>query len=144
MDNYSHRIDEKLRIAYQQTNYFVPELDISIKIDLNCKALEDLLQACKLETWAFITACNPRSVSLSDLENQNRQKELKGIFEKGGLPFWGGVGIGMDSDWEPEESFLVLGISKEEAMKLGQQLHQNAIVFGRKGGQANLIWLSGL
>jgi hypothetical protein len=40
--------------------------------------------------------------------------------------------------WQPEESLLVLGISRDEARTLGRAYGQNAILFGDAGGR---LWL---
>ena len=93
----------------------------------------------KYSTWAFITAENPYSKKLSDVENQLRFKQLMEVIRKMDLDFLNGLGVPSDSSWTPEKSLLVLGLSKEEALSLGKQFDQQAIVFGEYGGEAELI-----
>ena len=50
-----------------------------------------------------------------------------------------GEGVGEDPKWQPEESALILGISRGEAVKLGRRFGQLAIVAGRCGRSARLI-----
>ena len=47
--------------------------------------------------------------------------------------------MGDDDSWEPEASFMVLNIRKEDAIKIGKQFKQNAIVVGVIGNSAELI-----
>jgi hypothetical protein len=49
------------------------------------------------------------------------------------------MGVGNDDSWEPEASFMVLNIGKEDAIKLGKQFKQNAIVAGEIGNLPELI-----
>jgi hypothetical protein len=53
--------------------------------------------------------------------------------------FFKGMGVGDDDSWEPEASFMVLNIRKEDAVKLGRHFKQNAIVVGVIGTSAELI-----
>jgi hypothetical protein len=41
--------------------------------------------------------------------------------------------------WEAEKSFLVLGISKDEAIRLARFFNQRAILHARKGEKCELI-----
>ncbi len=52
-----------------------------------------------------------------------------------------GEGRGSDDKWKPELSLLILGISKENAIKLGKEFEQNAIVYGAKGELPELLIL---
>jgi hypothetical protein len=41
-----------------------------------------------------------------------------------------GQGVGEDPSWAPELSLFIIGISKEEALFIGNKFEQNAIVYG--------------
>lgn len=92
-------------------------------------------------SWCFITAWNPKSKVLSSKENNIRNEELRKCIENFEYPIFIGAGVGPDSSWEPEVSFLVLGVEKAVGIKWGQQFDQNAIVFGEWQSPAKLIWI---
>ena len=50
-----------------------------------------------------------------------------------------GRGIGSDPDWVPEDSYLIIGIPRADAISLGYDFGQNAIVVGRIGNPAELV-----
>lgn len=93
-----------------------------------------------MREWAFITAWNPGSRQLALEENEARQAELVGIIRERGWRHFEGSGIPARGDWQAEASVLVLGISQGEAADLGRRFGQNAIVTGRCGGAAVLVY----
>jgi len=101
--------------------------------------LQQLLLSNHVESWAFITACNPYSVMQNADVNTFLNTQLERyLFEKQYV-FFKGMGVGDDDSWEAEASFMVLDIRKEDAIKLGRQFKQNAIVVGVIGNSAELI-----
>jgi hypothetical protein len=72
-------------------------------------------------------------------ENQRRHEQLNAEIARRGLIYFAGRGIGSEGNWPPEESLLVLGISEQEAIKLGRDFGQNAVVCGRRGEPARLL-----
>jgi hypothetical protein len=140
-------IDAELDEAYRATIYrvFVPgEAPIDVRVDgassTHAARLGALLARNGVEVWAFITAWNPGSRQLSAEENAARHAELLQAIEAGGWPHFDGAGIPARADWSPEASLLVLGISRDDAVALGRRFSQNAIVAGRRGGAAELIY----
>ena len=115
--------------AYKNTQYKVFEPDITIEIGILNKDIEVLLQKHKSAEWAFITAYNPYSRVLNDDENKIRHDELKELTKC--YITYEGHGVGEDPAWEPELSLLVIGISRDEAYKIGKKFEQNAIVYGK-------------
>jgi hypothetical protein len=103
------------------------------------EALIELLQKKKAATWAIITAVNPGSVILDEADNQDRMKGLRK--EVSPFLFLAGRALDPEGQWPAEENLLVLGIGKEEAIRLGRKWQQNAILFGRKEGKGELVWL---
>ncbi|MFW6054176.1 MAG: DUF3293 domain-containing protein, partial [Persicimonas sp.] len=65
-----------------------------------------------------------------------REAELAGA----GYVFCAGKGEPEESDWEAEESVLVVGIAWHEAVGFGVRYGQNAIVCGHVGEPAALVW----
>ena len=128
----------ELEAAYLVTDYRVedfPTGPFTIRINESSDALAGL-------DWAFITACNPRSVLLSDEENARRMADLETAVRQGGWRYFHGQGVGKDHKWPPEPSLLIVGIKEPESVELAKAFGQNAIVAGRPGEPARLVWLS--
>jgi len=114
--------------AYKNTEYRVYNPRIVIKIGVKNQPLDSLLKALNARTWAYITAFNPYSKLLSEASNRSRHEILK--TKIGNYRFYEGEGVGEDKTWKPEISLLIIGISHEEAMEVGNSFEQNAIVVG--------------
>ena len=113
---------------------------IQIKIHALTPALDSTLCQQKCNSWAYITAFNPYSSdSTTAAENRQQNQLLASSIQKLGHPFYHGAGRSMTSDWPPEESFLILGISEPQALKLGRRFRQNAIVYGELQAAAKLL-----
>ena len=132
-------MDSHLLAAYENTSYNVFDPPISIKVEQRNSRLDFLLERMNQKEWAFITAYNPFSEVLSDRENEERHHQLKKQIEE--YPFFEGEGVGIDPSWKPERSFLIPGISEKDAVKLGKQFKQNAIVVGSLNEHARLLLL---
>lgn len=117
-----------LEAAYRATDYRAGEYLIRI-------GEVPLIDA---DSWAFVTACNPRSERLPDAENARRMAQLEAAVE---FPFLPGEGTARDGSWPPEPSLLILGIDEATACELGRRFKQAAIVFGRRGEAARLVWI---
>ena len=126
----------KLEAAYCATDYRVddaPGGPFVIRIGDVCAEVED--------DWAFVTACNPRSERLSDAENARRMSELEATVREGGWQYFHGHGVGLDAKWPAEPSLLLVGIQWGDAVALGKQFGQNAVVVGSAGRPARLVWV---
>lgn len=100
--------------------------------------LDGLLADHGLTEWAYLTAHNPGSVTLPAAENRARQAAL--LARLAGRPIILGEAIAPSSDWEPEPSVLVLGITRDEAIEIARAFGQNAILAGERGGPVRLVW----
>ena len=127
--------------AYRATSYWVKDRDqhFSIRIGEASEDLEQLLTAHDSTNWAYITASNPRSEMLTAEENAARNDQLMDHVKQAGRLYFRGEGIGNDPTWPPEASILIVGMDKDEALELGREFGQNAIVIGRKGQAAELV-----
>ena len=127
--------------AYKNTTYrvYLPLGEIDIRIGVMNPLLQELLFRNNSESWAFITACNPYSVMQNEDVNTLLNTQLERYLLEKQYLFFKGMGVGDDNSWEPESSFMVLNIRKEDAIKLGRQFKQNAIVVGVIGTSAELI-----
>ena len=127
--------------AYKKTTFrvYLPLGVIDIRIGCGNALLNQLLLKNNAQSWAFITACNPHSVRQNADVNTFLNTQLENYLSEKQYLFFKGIGVGDDASWEPEESFLVLNIRNEDAMKIGRQFKQNAIVAGVIGNAPELI-----
>ena len=132
----------ELEAAYLATDYWVedaPNGAFAIRVgEMNVDLEELLLQEVAVE-WAFVTACNPRSVPLADEETQTRMNALREMLVARGHHFYAGVAVASDGNWR-ERSFLVLDLPETDALKLAKRFGQNAFVSGRIAEPARLVW----
>lgn len=126
--------------AFKNTDYIVNINDkvITINIGKTQNKLDNLIKP--LKQWAFITAYNPLPKILSDNENKSRNSKLKQDAEKLGFQVYTGYGIAKNKSWK-EDSFLIVGIDKKEAIQLGAKYGQLAIVTGSRNSKTELIEL---
>ena len=127
--------------AYKNTKYKVFQDDIVIEIDKLNDKLKELLNKYNSTEWAFITAFNPYSKVLTQDENIERHNELKVLTNS--YIIFEGHGVGEDPTWEPELSLLIIGITKEDAIFIGNKFEQNAIVIGKVNSAPELLILNG-
>ena len=135
--------EDALWEAYRSTTFVAFDGDgteISrIKSGVHSPSLDGLLEAHGSNTWIFITAWNPGSERPGLESNQARNRELRSDLESLGVPFFSGEGRGVDPKWQPEESFLALGIDKEQGIELARRYGQSAIAAGVRGEPAQLV-----
>jgi hypothetical protein len=132
----------ELEAAYLATEYWVGDAangPFAIRVGEMSFDLEELLIEEVAVEWAYVTACNPGSVPLSDDENRARTDELRETLVETGLRFYAGVAVAPDGDWR-EPSFLVLDLSEGDALRLAREFEQNAIVAGHIAEPARLVW----
>ena len=125
--------------AYTETNFTVYEPAIVIRVGQINSRLDELLSQSNEISWAYITAWNPYSEPTDKQMNEERNDQLrKDIIH---YKFFDGEGVGADPTWEPEKSFLIIGINKDEAITIGKKYRQNAIVAGKINEPAELLWI---
>ncbi|ALP67921.1 DUF3293 domain-containing protein [Paraburkholderia caribensis] len=128
--------------AYLETHYHVHGFSPTLlKIGEGNATLAAIHRSNGVEASAFVTACNPFSEPLDDAANAERQKILAVELAQRGLTFIEGVGQHPSNDWAGEASFLVLGVSVEEAKELGARFGQNAIVWAGSDAVPKLVLL---
>lgn len=135
---------DRLAAAYEGTTYWVhagPQGRFAIRPGIHSTEADELLAAVGAEAWAFVTACNPRSERLADADNAARMARFEAIVRERGLAHVRGEGVGAGHDWPAEPSLLVLGIDEREAAALARGFGQHAIVVGRRGGAARIVWV---
>jgi hypothetical protein len=128
---------QELFEAYKSTNFNVTEPNITIKVDHVNPMLDELLLKHNAICYAYITAENPYGKSYTKEQNELRHQQL--LDATSHFVVYEGEGAGEDTTWPPERSLLILNISKEEAIALGKQFEQNAIVLGNIHGAPELV-----
>ena len=116
--------------AYLETDYHVHgATPLTLNIGVANAGLAALHTTHSVESSAYVTACNPFSQALDDSANQARQAVLVRELQQQSLTFIEGIGQHPTNGWTGEQSFLVLGLSLEDARMLGARHEQNAIVW---------------
>jgi hypothetical protein len=130
-------LDPALRQIYLDTDYFISDdPPLLLRVDEENGDLAILLASFGVTSAAFLTAWNPDSQRLSDAENDDLQSALLTEIELLRLNYL--VGYGEQADWR-EYSYLILGISQEEASRLAQQFGQLAYLWIEQTGTPELI-----
>ena len=123
-------IDRVLIQAFLETDYRVDApTAMTLRVGVANPMLADLHKARRVESSAFITACNPFSQAFDEMANVERQKTLARELRQKGLTFFEGIGQHPSNNWPGEPSFLALALSLEAAKALGTRHEQNAIIW---------------
>lgn len=125
--------------AYKETDFNVYEPKFTIKVGQVNQELDRLLKMNNCITWAYITAWNPYSELTDDRTNEEKNNQMRNDLT--GYILFHGEGVGSDQSWQPEKSFLILGIALDEAILIGKKYRQNAIVVGKIHEEPQLIWI---
>jgi hypothetical protein len=133
----SSKIDLKLLAAYRATEYRAVEIGVVMRVDESCSALLNEYAKRRTNSAAFITAWNPNSKPLAIEENGARNKALAVELQRQQLSFVNGEGVGA-SAWA-EQSFLVFGVSMQEAQRLALAFGQNAFLFASADAIPRLV-----
>ena len=127
---------------YRLAVYVVEDGDVRfvIRLGRENRELDDHLAEHALDCWAFLTAYNPHSTPTPENVNLEAQASLAKRLTNAGLGYLRGYGTSESGDWPPEASFFVEDISLDDAVGLGREYCQSAILWGRRGGAAELVW----
>ena len=132
-------ITKEILEAYRSTTYVVDGGRVAMRIDEYSDSLARTCADFGVRTAAFITAWNPFSRPLGIADNRALNASLESDIRSRNLQFLDGEGVAGDgSDWK-EASFLVLGITRDEAYALGVAYQQNAIVFAGEDAVPRLV-----
>jgi glycine/D-amino acid oxidase-like deaminating enzyme len=127
--------------AYQETDYRVfGDSPFTLRIREASEPLAELLRQHGTNCAAFITACNPFSRKLDEATNAARQAKLAQELTRRDLSLIAGEGRHPSEGWV-EPSYLVLGLSRDEAKKLGRRYEQNAVVWCEADAVPELVLL---
>jgi hypothetical protein len=133
-------VAEELLKIHQETVYRVFDPPIDIIIGESNGLLDDLLKRDNCIDWAFISAANPYGSQLNNLLNFRRHEMLREklthyrVFE--------GEIMSSTETFASKKGYLVIGIPKTEAAKLGILFEQKFIVLGSWNKRAELLNLT--
>lgn len=121
--------DEKILETYRNTTFHVKDrsgqlVPFTVKNSQACPVL-------KQKQFAVITAFNPMNEIKSEIENKRNSGLLEVELKKRAYTFYPTVGSLGD---HAEESFTVENIPQEEAVSLGKQFRQYAILYCDRNG----------
>jgi hypothetical protein len=136
-------LDQSLIAAYRATDYvlFVGDgRDVTLNIDRHNADFDRVLEKRGATTAVVVTAYNPRSIVLSDAENQARHARLTALLESRGHDYALGEGRDPTGHWKPELECVVFGISLQAGLEIARAFDQNAIVFVGRGGAPELAY----
>ena len=123
-------ISNELLESYMLAHYHVyGSPSFILKIGHYSPELNDINKTSSKKIAAFITAFNPASIELSNQENIERNQQFEKKIKILHLDYLHGEGKCNESDSSGEQSFLVFGIDQTEAIRLGKEFGQNAIVW---------------
>jgi Protein of unknown function (DUF3293) len=133
-----------LAAAYRRAIYRVerPEGAIDLRIGRRSARLERWLRGMAVGRWGFVTAVNPGSRRLPDLENERRLGRLGERLRALGHRLVPGVGLDPDGAWPDEPSFLVLEAEEAALSEVAGEFGQAAFVAGETDGPARLVWVA--
>ncbi|WP_299951926.1 DUF3293 domain-containing protein [uncultured Ruegeria sp.] len=105
---------------------FGPDMTFRLIPGQSSQLLNALLVQYRTNCAAFITACNPGAEQLSNADNAERMGRLHHHCAKIGYPVFPGRGGARDWGWE--DSLLILTIPEDDALRLGREHGQDAIL----------------
>jgi hypothetical protein len=140
------RVVPVLRDLYEGNDYpaSVDGHPVVLRHGRACPSLDELLERRSAPGAAYLTACDPHPRELEPDENRRRNAEMCALLaarhEVSDAP--GGWPPGQaPSGGGPEPSFLVLGISLEEATDIALRFEQAALVYHARGATTRVVML---
>ena len=112
---------------------------IEIRVGSTYPALDRLILEAQCNVAVFITPENPRSESLTELENASRHDEFLSIINSERLIYLTGYGTDDDELWGREKSYLLFLNDQEFADTLARQFGQNGYLLIRQKEPVKLL-----
>ena len=131
-----------LQTAYEQAVYEVYDGKNTIELSIgeHCPELDRIIPT-EYSSWALITAYNPYSQYLSEGENRQRHQKLLDRLSDLQLTSLAAVGKDRKNIWTAEPSLLIFGLNRHDAIAIGREFQQNAIVYGELHQPVELLWI---
>jgi len=134
----------ELEAAYLATTYrvFLPGGVCDLRLGQASDTLRCWLETAGAAGFAILTAHNPGGRQVNVATNAERQSQMEVALLEGNYETYVGENLPDDGVWPVEESCFVPDISLADALALGAQYGQNAIVHGEADGISRLAWIT--
>jgi hypothetical protein len=135
--------NEQLLAACLRTSYHIhlpAGATLTMRIGARSPALDALLLQHQAQTFAYLTADNPRSTTLDAPINHERYAQLCADIERLGRPYLPGLATSDELLWEPERCLFVLDLAMADLRALGAKYQQDVAVVGRRGVAPHLFF----
>ena len=139
-------LDRTLAKAYWEAEYHLEWPDLGDKgstlfrFEAGSKVLEQYLDESNIQSFAIITAFNPRSVQLPQEENLLHHAALHQRLSLECRMLLNSSSQNSDGSWQ-ESGFCALDIDLKKAAEIGIEFGQHAIVCWKRGSPVALWWL---
>ena len=135
--------DKNLLAAYAATHFTVTgtPTPFVLRVGQRSAELAAMYLADGVNCSAFLTAFNPTSVPQPEAINRASQERLETELTAMGLTVLAGFGEDPSGAWPGEASVLVLGMSRNEAERVGRAFGQLAIVWSGETAVPELVVL---
>lgn len=127
-----------MKAIYEAAVYEISNSGIKICVNKLNLELDDLLEEYQENRWCFVTAWNPGGKERSLKENYIDQIKL--LEDLSIYKVLDGMSRSEDGT-HAEGSFLVLGMDKEEGIRMAERYGQLAFLHGKKGEQSILHFM---
>ena len=131
-------VDAGLARAYAAARYVVRGPRGAVVLRLGEAGAADGLLPPGADTWALVTAHNPGSRRWPRHKNRAAHAALRARLA-GAPGLWPAHHQSPGGTWR-EEALFVAGLGEAEAVALGAELGQAAVVVGVRGGPPRLAW----
>ena len=121
-------VNDLYRAEFEATDYWVDPDGVPIVLRIGMGWGVQWSQKWSVNRIAIVTAWNPLPVIHTDEENQLLQRGLELQIQCGGWDYLPAIGIAHNEEWR-EPSFCILDISVADALALGREFGQLAIVY---------------
>jgi hypothetical protein len=135
--------DPRLAALYAATDYQVlaPEGRFSLQMGSHSEALARVFADEGTHCAAYITAWNPGSQRPTEAENADAQRRLIARLAGLQLRWLPGLAVDPKAEWPTEPSLLVFALDEDEAVELGVEFRQKALVYAGSDAIPRLLWL---
>ena len=133
-------LDRELLFGFLRTSYRVFAWGLRFRIGRLDALHAGWLRDRRIRSFAFITAWNPLSTDHPAPVNDLANRALEHALQRAGLTYCPAFHVADDPEAPSEASFWIENIDPDQAVALGRQFEQNAIVFWQEGGVPELWW----
>lgn len=112
-----------------------------LRVEAASRPLAALLRRYGVATAAYLTACNPYGVRMTEAANRAANEALRAELVAADAFVFDGEAVDPTGASPSKRSFLALGIALATARALGMRFRQNALLFADDDAVPRLVWL---